>query len=88
MEIELTPEQDSFVHLGIEQGRFRHAEDAVRDALALWEKRERARIELLASLDVAELALDAGEGTDYSAETVHELAEAVERRGMARLSEQ
>jgi putative addiction module CopG family antidote len=74
MEIELTPEQDSFVHLGIEQGRFRHAEDVVRDALALWEKRERGRIELLASLDVAKLALDAGEGTDHTAENIHEPA--------------
>jgi putative addiction module CopG family antidote len=88
MEIELTPEQDSFVHLGIEQGRFRHAEDAVKDALTLWEKRERVRIELLASLDMAEQALDAGEGNTYTAETVHELAKAVERRGMAHLAGQ
>jgi len=86
MEIELTPEQDSFVHLGIEQGRFRHAEDAVKDALALWEARERARMELQASLDVAEQSLDAGEGSSYTAETIHELARAVERQGMAKLA--
>jgi putative addiction module CopG family antidote len=88
MEIELTPEQDSFVHLGIEQGRFRHAEDAVKDALILWEKRERVRIELLASLDVAEQSLDAGEGTTYTSETINELAKVVERRGMAHLARQ
>ena len=86
MQIELTPEQDSLVHLGIEQGRFRHAEDAVRAALSLWEKRERARAELLAALDVAEQSLDAGEGKTYTSETIHELAEAVDRRGMARLA--
>jgi putative addiction module CopG family antidote len=86
MEIELTPEQNSFIHLGIEQGRFRHVEDAVKDALALWETRERARIELLASLDVAEQSLDAGEGSSYTAETIHELARGVERQGMAKLS--
>jgi Arc/MetJ-type ribon-helix-helix transcriptional regulator len=51
MEIELTPEQDSLVNLGIEQGRIQRREDAVRDAMTLWEKRERARIELLAELE-------------------------------------
>jgi len=86
MEIELTPEQDSFVHLGIEQGRFRHAEDAVKDALALWEKRERARVELLAALDEAEQSLDMGEGKTYTSDSIHELAEAVGRRGVAKLA--
>lgn len=62
MQVDLTPEQNSFVELGIQEGRFRSREDAVRAALALWEKRERARVELLASLDAAERSLDAGEG--------------------------
>jgi Arc/MetJ-type ribon-helix-helix transcriptional regulator len=87
MQIDLTPEQDSLVHLGIEEGRFRQPEDAVRDALALWEKRERSRVELIASLDMAVQSLDAGEGTTYTSETIHELVEEVERRGMARLAE-
>ncbi len=86
MEIELTPEQASFVQPGVEQGRFRHAEDAVKDALALWERRERARIELIMSLDIAEREFDAGEGTTYTEGTAHKLADAVELRGLARLS--
>jgi putative addiction module CopG family antidote len=85
MEIQLTPEQDSFVHLGIQEGRFRNEEEAVRQALALWEKRERMRIELLASIDLAEKSLDAGEGSTYKEESIHELAEDIKRRGMARL---
>jgi len=86
MEIELSPEQKSFVHLAIEEGRIQHPEDAVRDALALWEDRERARVELLHAIDAGIRELDAGEGTTYSAETIHGLGESVKRRGRAKLA--
>ena len=88
MQVELTPEQNSFVELGIQQGRFRSREEAVRAALALWEKRERTRIELLASLDEAEKSLDAGEGEEYTLEGLGSLVESIRERGAARLSEQ
>ena len=88
MQVELTPEQSSFVDLGIQEGRFRDREEAVRRALAQWEKRERARVELLTSLDLAEQSLDAGEGETYSSETLHELVESVQVRGIARLAGQ
>ena len=87
MQVELTPEQSSFVDLGIQEGRFRNSEEAVRQALALWERRERTRIEVLASLDLAEQSLDAGEGQTYTAETLHELVESVTQRGTARLAD-
>lgn len=88
MQVQLTPEQNSFVELGIQEGRFRDSEEAVRQALAQWEKRERARVELLASLDLAEQFLDAGEGESYTAETLHELTRSVQQRGMTRLAGQ
>jgi putative addiction module CopG family antidote len=88
MQVQLTPEQSSFVDLGIQEGRFRNSEEAVRQALALWEKRERARVELLASLDLAEQSLDGGDGEAYSAESLHELVESVKQRGLARLAEE
>ena len=88
MQVQLTPEQNSFVDLGIQEGRFRDPEEAVRQALALWEKRERARVELLASIDLAEQSLDAGEGESYTAETLDELTRSVQQRGMARLAGQ
>ena len=87
MQIDLTPEQASFIDMGIQEGRFRDSEDAVREALAQWEKRERARVELLASLDAAEQALDAGEGEEYTVETLPSLVESIKARGAARLSE-
>jgi putative addiction module CopG family antidote len=86
MQVELTPAQSSFVDLGIQEGRYRDSDEAVRQALALWEKRERARVELLASLDLAEHSLDAGEGESYTSETLLELVESVKERGMARLA--
>jgi putative addiction module CopG family antidote len=87
MQVDLTPAQASFIDLGIQEGRFRNSEEAIREALALWEKRERARIELLASLDSAEQALDAGEGEEYTIETLPSLVQSVRERGAARLSE-
>jgi putative addiction module CopG family antidote len=88
MQVQLTPEQSSFVEMGIQEGRFRDSEEAVRQALALWEKRERARAELVASLDLAERALDAGEGETYTGETLHQLVESVKERGTAKLAGQ
>jgi putative addiction module CopG family antidote len=88
MQVELTPEQNSFVDMGIQEGRFRDSEEAVRQALVLWEKRERIRVELMASLDLAERFLEAGEGETYTSDTLHNLVDSVQERGMARLAGQ
>ena len=86
MEIDLTPEQKSFVHLGIEQGRFQRPEDAVRDALSLWEERERARVELLAEIDAGLVSLDGGQGVTFNSdEEIGDWMEGVKQRGRARL---
>jgi putative addiction module CopG family antidote len=85
MQVDLTPEQNSFIELGVQEGRFRSREEAVRQALAQWEQRERARVELLSSLDLADKALDAGEGEDYATENLQSLVESVKSRGRARL---
>jgi hypothetical protein len=50
------------------------------------QKRERARIELLASLDLAEQALDAGEGETYTNKSLHELVASIEQRGRQKLT--
>jgi hypothetical protein len=49
--------------------------------------RRRAQVELLSSLDSAEQALDAGEGEEYTIETLSSLVQSVQERGAARLSE-
>ncbi|MGH9499586.1 MAG: hypothetical protein ACRD3L_10640, partial [Terriglobales bacterium] len=73
MEVELTPDQQAFVRQAIEAGRLRRPEEAVREALYLWEERERARVELLLAFDGAEVDLEAGHYTDYTNETLPQL---------------
>jgi len=51
------------------------------------ETRRQAQVELLSSLDSAEQALDAGEGEEYTIDTLSSLVRSVEDRGAARLSE-
>ena len=63
MDIHPTPDQQALIRAAIEAGRFESAEDVIREALALWEERERAAAlaELRASLDEAEAEVDRGE---------------------------
>ena len=42
MEVILTPDQKAFIREAIENGRLQHEEEAVREALSLWEERESA----------------------------------------------
>ena len=86
MEVQLTPDQRAFVRQAIESGRLRE-EDAVEQALSLWEARERRRLEILVAVDEAEASLAQGQGRRItSSEETKQLAEAVERRGIARLN--
>ena len=85
MEVHLTPDQEAFVRQGIEAGRYQNEADAIAEALALWEERERRRMEILAAVDAAEASLARGEGRVYTEETLHQLAEGVKQRGRARL---
>ena len=86
MEVQLTPDQEAFVRQAIESGRLRRAEDAVEEALSLWEERERKRAEFLTTIDVAEASLARGEGRVITQESMRDLAEDVKRRGRARLA--
>jgi putative addiction module CopG family antidote len=86
MEVQLTPDQEAFVRQAIESGRIRREEDAVREALSLWEERERTRAEILAAVDEAEASLAHREGRIITQESMRALAEEVRRRGRARLA--
>jgi len=86
MEVRLTPDQQAFIEQAIESGRFTRAEDAIAEALSLWEERERKRVEILAAVDAAEASLERGEGHPITPATMRELAGRVKQRGRARLS--
>jgi Arc/MetJ-type ribon-helix-helix transcriptional regulator len=86
MDVELTPDQRAFIRLAMESGRFHREEDAVEEALALWEERERRRAEILTALDEAEASLARGEGRPITEESMKALAEEVKQRGRRRLA--
>jgi len=87
MEVQLTPDQKAFVRQAIESGRLQREEDAVKEALSLWEERERRRLEILVAVDRAEASLARREGRRVTSEAeAGQIAADVKRRGMARLN--
>lgn len=85
MEVQLTSDQKAFARRAVEIGRLRSEEDAVREALALWEECERGRIAFLSTLDDARAAIARGEGRVITQESMRALAAEVKERGRARL---
>ena len=86
MEITLTRDQEAFIRQAIESGRFERVEDAVTEALLLWEERELRRSGFLVSLDEADDALARGEGIPITRESMRALAEDVKRRGREQIA--
>jgi len=85
MDIHLTPDQKAFARRAIENGRLHSEQDAVQEALALWEERERRRAEFLLTLDDAKASLARGDGRVITPESMQQLAQEVKERGRARL---
>jgi len=86
VEVNLTPDQKAFVRQAIESGRLHHEEEAVREALSLWEERERKRAECLASIEDAKASTARGGGRVITQQSMQELAEEVKQRGLSRLT--
>lgn len=86
MEVHLTADQQAFVRQAIDNGRLHREEEAVEQALALWEERERLRAGMLAAVDEAEASLARGEGRTINQQSMQELSSAIKQRGRARLA--
>jgi Arc/MetJ-type ribon-helix-helix transcriptional regulator len=78
MGVRLTPDQEAFIRQAIASGRFQQ-EEALQEALALWEERERNRAEVLAAFDEAESDLEADRFADYTDASLPQLAEELKR---------
>jgi len=85
MDVHRTPDQKAFARRAIESGRLHSEQDAVQEALALWEERERQRTEFLLTLDDAKASLADGEGRVITQQSMKQLAQEVKERGRARL---
>jgi putative addiction module CopG family antidote len=86
MEVELTPDQKVFVRQAIESGRLHDEPEAVQEALALWEERERTRATIVAAVDEAEASLAKGEGRIITQQAMRDRAGEVKQRGRDRLA--
>jgi putative addiction module CopG family antidote len=86
MNVDLTPDQQAFVQKAIESGRLASAEEAVEQALALWERRERRRLEIIAMVEEAEASLARGEGIEITEESMKALAEETKQRLRRRIA--
>jgi Arc/MetJ-type ribon-helix-helix transcriptional regulator len=86
MQVELSPEQSSFIELGIQEGRFRDPKEAIEQALAPWVRREQARLELLAEIAVGDQSPRKEDIVLDSEEEIAEFFANVERRGLRRLA--
>ena len=86
MDVQVTPGQLAFMRDAIASGRLRREEDAVEEALFLWEERERTRAHVLSAVDEAEDSLARGEGRIITAQSILDLAGEVKQRGRARLA--
>ena len=86
MDVQLTNDQAAFVRQAIQNGRYSSEEDALKDALLLWEKQERKRAEILSAVDQAEASFVRGGGRSIqSQEETALLANEIKQRGLARL---
>ncbi len=84
MEVQLTPGQKEFIRQAIATGRILREEDAVREALAMWEERERERMDILVMIEEAEASLDRGEGIELTEESLKAFTDDITARGCVR----
>lgn len=85
MKVHISPDQKAFIREAIESRRFRKEEDALQEALAPWEERERVRSQILAAVDKAEDSIAHGEGRIITRASMRALAKEVQQRGRARV---
>lgn len=87
MEVQLRSDQAAFVRQAIKDGRYSGEEDALREALLLWEKQERRCAEILSAVDQFEASFVRGEGRSMTTqEETSQLADEIKRRGFTRLT--
>ena len=86
MEVEFTADQRALARHAVMTGRLHNEEDAIHEALAMWEERERRRAEFRSSVEDARTSLAHGEGRPITAESMRELSAEVSARGRTRLA--
>lgn len=87
MEVVLTPAQENLIDDAVREGRLSGPEDAMRHAMALWERQELELRHLRAELAESDAQLESGDYIELNNEgEIHEFFEDVKRRGRAALA--
>jgi antitoxin ParD1/3/4 len=86
MNVSLTPELEQVVNEKISSGLYQTADDVVREGLRLLIERDQRKESLRRDVRAGFDAVARGEYTDYSAITIHKLADRVKSRGRKRLA--
>lgn len=87
MEVLFTSDQQALVSEAISSGRLHRPEEAMEQALVLWEERERRRLEILAVVELSKGTLARGEGRIIATrEESDQLVSDITRRGMTRFA--
>lgn len=86
MNVSLTPELEQVVNEKVSSGLYPTANDVVREALRLLIERDQRAESLRHDIRAGFDAVARGEYADYTANTIHELADRVKSRGRKRLA--
>ena len=89
MEVTLTPDLEELIHEAVESGRYPSPGEVIRDALRLFRQQSRPLDQELDALrqeiQIGITELDRGEYVEYDDESLSQLVEDIEARGLERL---
>ena len=83
MQVTLTPGQEALIRQELATGRFTSVEEALADALMLWQQREVERAAFLETLDQAEASAEP-DAIPITETNMRALADDIKRRGRER----
>ena len=86
MNVSLTPELEQVVNEKVSSGLYPTANDVVREALRLLIERDQRAVSFRNDIRGGFDAVARGQYADYTATTIHELADRVKSRGRKRLA--
>ena len=87
MEVVLTPTQEHLIDDAVREGRLSGRDDAMRQAMALWERQELALRQMRAEIAESIAQLESGDYIELNSdEEIHEFFEGVKQRGRAALA--
>jgi len=90
MNISLTPELDTYVQQKVQTGMYHSASEVIREGLRLLREQDQLRqarlVQLRQDVDLGSQQIARGEYTEYTTDTVKDLAAEIKRKGRKMLA--